>query len=194
MNNNNTLSRKISNIDHHHPSQAVRRRKKSIFYHNSHQGGACTPSKNRTTINDNNDFVESKSRRRSTYFKSGNTAHNEHNICAVLSESSHYNSDGIDQTDYKEHYRRTILQMYAEDELAKQDNSSFHLSTPSSSDYTTATITTNNNQSCVEANQMYMFIKYMATEHESLLQILIFLPLILTSFYIAFVEKKPLVT
>ena len=192
--NNNNLSRKISNNDHH---QATRRRKKSIFHQNPHQnGGACASLKKRTTINDSNDSAEIKSRRRSTYFVSGSTAHNEHNICAVLNEGSYYDADGFDHTDYKEHYRRTLLQMYAEDELAKHDEPSQSLDS-TNHNYSTSLnniANNNNNQSCVEANRMYMFIKYMATEHESLLQLLIFLPLILTSFYIAFVEKKPLIT
>lgn len=186
-NTNNNLSRKISNIDHHH-QQATRRRKKSIFHHNS---GACALSKKRTITNDNHDSVEMTTRRRSTYFISGSTAHNEHNICAVLNEGSHYGQDGNDQTDYKEHYRRTLLQMYAEDELAKHEEPFSHSTTPS---YSKTTIVNTNNQACFEANKIYVFIKYMATEHESLLQLLIFLPLILTSFYIAFVEKKPLIT
>ena len=38
------------------------------------------------------------------------------------------------------------------------------------------------------------FIKYVATEHEHLLTLVIFLPLILVTLYIAFIEQSPLFT
>ena len=43
-------------------------------------------------------------------------------------------------------------------------------------------------------NRLYLFIKYIATEQELILQLFIFFPLILTSLYIVFVEEKPLFT
>ena len=185
-NNNNNLSRKISNVDH---QQTSRFRKKSIFrHHHPLNQGACATLKKRTTINDNCDTVDTTSRRRSTHFMNGGTTISyEQSNCSIMDEApSHY--DEFDHTGYKQHYRRTLLQMYAEDEQAKNDPS--HSATV----YTNTTTSSINSKTTAETNNMFLFIKYMATEHENLLQLLIFLPLILTSIYIAFVEKKPLVT
>ena len=44
----------------------------------------------------------------------------------------------------------------------------------------------------VKTNQFVSFLRYMTSEHDTLLQILVFLPLILAAFYIAVIEKQPI--
>ena len=47
-------------------------------------------------------------------------------------------------------------------------------------------------QKQVKTNQFVSFLRYMTSEHDNLLQILVFLPLILAAFYIAVIEQQPL--
>ena len=44
----------------------------------------------------------------------------------------------------------------------------------------------------VKTNQFASLLRYMTSEHDTLLQILVFLPLILAAFYIAVIEQQPL--
>lgn len=44
----------------------------------------------------------------------------------------------------------------------------------------------------VKTNQFVSFLRYMTSEHDTLLQILVFLPLILAAFYIAVIEQQPI--
>ena len=151
-------------------------RKKSVYHQHVSQPISKKRSRAATepTIKLPTDDQSSNSgqRKRSTFFTNGSSAY-----------------EGLEndefEADYKEHYRRTLMQMYAEDELAKDIDNISRSSLLSDSGLKTQT---------VEQNQLLGCIRYMATEHESLLQFLIFLPLILTSFYIVFVENKPLIT
>ena len=162
--------RKTSCID------SIRMRKKSVYHQHVSQPISKKRSRAATepTIKLPTDDQSSNSgqRKRSTFFTNGSSAY-----------------EGLEndefEADYKEHYRRTLMQMYAEDELAKDIDNISRSSLLSDSGLKTQT---------VEQNQLLGCIRYMATEHESLLQFLIFLPLILTSFYIVFVENKPLIT
>ena len=189
------LPRKVS---HQTSPSLSRRRKKSIFhYPSSQQTGAV--SKKRATSNETNDAAE-KTRRRSTYFVcSGVTSTYEQRT--YTPDASHYGT-GLDHDEYREHYRRTLLRMHAEDELAKCGDDGIdkmdgvrYVINPINGNYGMRTIQKPSTPTAVvEPNKVFLFIKFMATEHEELLQLLIFLPLILASLYIVFVEKKPLVT
>jgi len=126
-------------------------------------------------------------RRRSTYFTNGS--------------ASYYGVDYIDQnneqpSDYKEQFRKTILQMYAEDELAKMTSpvtkKTVLMRNNKQLSVSTKDLKCNNSEH--HTYKMVDLIRYMATEHETLLQILIFLPLLVTALYITFVEERPLVT
>ena len=44
----------------------------------------------------------------------------------------------------------------------------------------------------IKTNQFVSFLRYMTSEHDNLLQILVFLPLILAAFYIAVIEQQPI--
>uniref|UniRef100_A0A7M5X1V4 Uncharacterized protein n=1 Tax=Clytia hemisphaerica TaxID=252671 RepID=A0A7M5X1V4_9CNID len=123
-----------------------------------------------------NDYQLYGYRRNSTYFTNGSTS---------------YENDFEDgQPDYKEQFRQTMLQMYAETGRRR------------SGQY--ADLKQRKFEQRLQRNELlegkenqskfYFFVKYMVTEHEHILQLLIFLPLILTSLYIVCVEEKPLFT
>lgn len=44
----------------------------------------------------------------------------------------------------------------------------------------------------IKANKFVVFLQYMMSEHETLLQVLVLLPLILTAFYITIIEQQPI--
>ena len=44
----------------------------------------------------------------------------------------------------------------------------------------------------IKANKFVAFLQYMMSEHETLLQVLVLLPLILTAFYITIIEQQPI--
>lgn len=44
----------------------------------------------------------------------------------------------------------------------------------------------------IKTNKFVIFLQYMMSEHETLLQVLVLLPLILTAFYITVIEQQPI--
>ena len=124
-----------------------------------------------------NDYQLYGYRRNSTYFTNGST--------------SYYENEMDDrEPDYKEQFRQTMLQMYAETGRRRSDQYA---------DLKQRKLEQRRqrNELLMESkdqSKFYSFIKYMVIEHEHILQLLIFLPLILTSLYIVCVEEKPLFT
>ena len=91
--------------------------------------------------------------------------------------------DSIEETeiDYRERFRITLQEIYAEQDKEKdivkrcrQQKTQLKLRES-------------------QQNTFFSFFKYMANEHESLLQIIVLSPLIVTSLYIIFVEKGSLI-
>ena len=150
-------------------------------------GGQLSPTKRTTSFNKElkvelNDYQLYGPRRSSTFFTNGS------------SYDENPTNDEEEPPDYKEQFRRTILQMYAE-------AGSGNRSTPYADIQQRRLLFQKaqlqqqaNNADKEHESRLYDFIKYLATEHEGILQFVIFLPLILTSIYIVFVEQKPLIT
>ena len=136
-----------------------------------------------------NEYQLYGTRRKSTYFTSGSSSSfndNDNDTTATTSG---------DTTDYKAHFRRTLLQMYAETGGARARNTEQYADLVKKRQEQQR-MKKNRQVGEKEAhhNRLYLFIKYIATEQELLLQLFIFFPLILTSLYILFVEEKPLFT
>lgn len=119
---------------------------------------------------------DSSSRRGSTFFTGPNTG------SGLADHGGHEDED----LDYKEQFRSTILRMYAENERIRKQHQAFQ-----ENQYRRRRLKDTAEQK--EQSKVYLFIRYMATEHETLLQFLIFLPVILTALYIALIEKQPLI-
>lgn len=189
----------------------------SSLHHYNHQQGGGLPRKrlqsqastmNKPSNNSNSQLLRTKSmsdslkvgvelneyqlygaRRKSTYFTNG-------------SASSFYDNDNTndtatspgDTTDYKEHFRRTLLQMYAETDGARARNIEYADMIKKRQEQQRIKKNREKVGEKEAHNRLYLFIKYIATEQELILQLFIFFPLILTSLYIVFVEEKPLFT
>lgn len=126
------------------------------------------------------EISESSSRRGSTFFTGPSTGGG-----GSGSAGGDHTQDEAEHLDYKEQFRNTILQMYAENERIKKQHQIYQ-----ENKHRKRKLKDTVDK---EQSKLYLCIRYMATEHETLLQFLIFLPLILTALYIVFVEKKPLV-
>ena len=94
--------------------------------------------------------------------------------------------DNNDETDndYRVRFRQIMRQIYAEQEKEKAQIKQ---------QYQRKLNQRLGEQQQEHRSKVLTFIRYIATEHESLLQILIFLPLIVTAFYIVVIEKGSLV-
>ena len=180
----------LSSLHHHHHQQGSRKRLQSQSSLNKMSSN--TPSnpqliRAKTSTSDSlkvfelNDYQLYGTRRSSTYFTNGSTSSfYEHDNTFEAA------SGGEEVSDYKEHFRRTILQMYEETGGARSRN------TDQYADLKQQRKRKRQAGEKETQNRLYLFIKYMATEQELLLQLFIFFPLILASLYIVFVEEKPL--
>ena len=93
--------------------------------------------------------------------------------------------DNDEEMDYHVRFRKIMREIYAEQEKEK---------TIIKRQYQQKLKSRLKEQQVQGQNKLFNFVRYMATEHESMLQLLIFMPLILTAFYIVMIEKGSLVT
>jgi len=147
--------------------------------------GQLSPTKRAKSFNDLkvelNDYQLYGARRNSTFFTNGSNYDNE----------NPNNDSGEEVPDYKQQFRQTILQIYAE--TGGGNRKAPYADIQQRRLFQKARQQAENADKQQES-RIYDFIRYLATEHEGMLQLVIFLPLILTSIYIVFVEQKPLVT
>ena len=159
-------------------------------------GGGGSSGTDSLKVIELNDYQLYGARRHSTYFTNGSSFFENDNNAVF--------SDHPDEAtvDYKEQFRRTIRQMYAETAAAggARTRSSGGVADQQYGDFKQRKQQQQqqrkwNKKLTEEKNNklLYSFIKYIV-EKELLLQLIIFFPIILTSLYIVFVEEKPLFT
>lgn len=93
------------------------------------------------------------------------------------------NGENGPQVHSRERYRKVLREIYAE-----QEEQSIKLKNKCEEKMKSRL-----KEQQERTNKFVRFIQYMSTEHETLLQFIVFLPLILTALYIAIIEENPLI-
>lgn len=101
-----------------------------------------------------------------------------------FSSASNENLNEEDEIDSRERFRKILREMYVEQERDSKRKYQQQFQQK---------LKTRLKEQQNDSNQLVNFIVYMATEHETLLQFLVFLPLIVTAFYIVLIEEGSLI-
>ena len=99
--------------------------------------------------------------------------------------NSHENLHEQNEIDTRDKFRKILKQLQSVDDDDDDDVNMKKQKRPNSNCKL-------KDQQEVKTNQFVSFLRYMTSEHDTLLQILVFLPLILAAFYIAVIEQQPI--